>query len=151
MIKQGRFPIVGSGENRRSMGYTDNLAQGIMLAATHPAAAGETYWIADAAPYSMNQIVDTVRAVLRDDFGFSVSDKQMRVPGVVADVARLVDATLQAVGLYHQKFHVLSEMNLTIACDISKARRELGYAPEIELREGMRRSVAWCHEQGIEF
>jgi nucleoside-diphosphate-sugar epimerase len=149
MIKEGKFPIVGSGRNRRSMGYTDNLAQGILLAAARPQAAGQIYWLADESPYAMNEIVETVRAVLRDDFGMKVSGRQVRVPGLVADMARLADASLQAVGLYHQKIHVLSEMNLTIACDIGKAKRELGYRPAIALEEGMRRSVAWCLAQGL--
>jgi nucleoside-diphosphate-sugar epimerase len=48
------------------------------------------------------------------------------------------------MGIYHQKIHVLSEMNKTIACTIAKAERELGYRPEVELEEGMRRSIAWC-------
>jgi len=60
------------------------------------------------------------------------------------------DGLLQSVGLYHQKFHVLSEMNMTIACDITRAKEELGYRPLVELREGMRRSIAWCLDQGLE-
>ena len=55
-----------------------------------------------------------------------------------------------AVGLYNQKIHVLSEMNKTIACSVEKARGELGYRPGVELREGMRRSIAWCLENGQE-
>lgn len=148
MIKDGKFPILGSGDNRRSMGYVDSLALGLLLAAETPRAAAQTYWIADERPYPMTEIVATVRDVLRDDFGMQVSDRSLRVPGIVADMARVADAGLQVVGLYHQKIHVLSEMNLTIACDISKAQRDLGYEPLVELREGMRRSVAWCLEQG---
>ena len=151
MIRDGKFPIVGSGRNRRSMGYTDNLVQGTLLAATHPAAAREIFWIADEIPYSMNEIIDTVRAVLRDDFGFAVKDNTLRIPGVAGDVATVVDATLQSVGVYHQKIHVLSEMNKTIACDIGKAKKVLGYAPRVALREGMRRSVEWCLENGQTF
>ena len=37
----------------------DNLAQGLLLCARRPEAAGRTWWIADARPYSMNRIVDT--------------------------------------------------------------------------------------------
>ena len=37
-----------------------------------------------------------------------------------------------------------------IACDISVAREELGYDPQVALEEGMRRSIRWCIEQGIE-
>jgi nucleoside-diphosphate-sugar epimerase len=53
------------------------------------------------------------------------------------------------VGLYQQKLHVLSEMNKTIACTVAKAERELGYRPEVDLAEGMRRSMAWMKERGI--
>src|SRR5262249_17046197 len=100
-------------------------------------------------PYTMNEIVDTVRAVLRDDFGMAVKPSTIRVPGIAADVARLGDGLLQAAGLYNQELHVLSEMNLTIACSIERARRELGYRPLVDLREGMRRSVEWCLASGI--
>ena len=150
MTKEGKFPIVGSGQNRRSMSYVDSLAYGILLAVDKPEAAGQIYWIADERPYPMTEIVDTVRAVLRDDFSMPVAEKTVQMPGIISDAARLVDAGLQGVGLYHQKIHVLSEMNLTIACDIAHARRHLGYEPLLELREGMRRSVQWCLDQGLE-
>ncbi len=148
MVRDGKFPIMGKGQNRRSMGYVDSLALGLLLCGTVDAAAGQTYWLADERPYPMVEIVDTVKAVLRDDFAMTVKDRNLHVPGVIADVARLVDGGLQAAGLYHQKFHVLSEMNLTIACDIGKAQRELGFQPLVELREGMRRSVEWCLSNG---
>ena len=149
MIKAGRFPIVGDGHNRRSMGYVDSLAYGILLAAQAPQAAGKIYWLADERPYPMKEIVDTVRDVLRDDFGMSVKPKTLHVPGIIADVARLGDGMLQKAGIYNQEIHVLSEMNLTIACSIERAQSELGYKPLVDLREGMRRSVAWCLERGI--
>jgi nucleoside-diphosphate-sugar epimerase len=60
----------------------------------------------------------------------------------------MVDKMLQSLGLYHQKIHVLSEMDKTIACTIDKAERELGYAPKVDLEEGMRRSVSWMLANG---
>ena len=150
MIKEGKFPIVGSGLNRRSMGFVDSLALGVLLAAYSPKASGEAYWIADEQPYSMLQIVNTVSLVLSEDFGFNVKTKHLRLPSIFSDISRLVDGSLQYFGLYHQKFHVLSEMNQTIACDISKAKKDLGYEPICELREGMRRSIDWCLKNGQE-
>ena len=44
---------------------------------------------------------------------------------------------IQWFGFYHQKIHVLSEMNKTIACNVLKAQEELGYSPEYSLREGI--------------
>ena len=148
MIKDGKFPLMGRGENRRSLGYVDSLAEGILLAAEAPIAAGRIYWLADARPYPMHEIVATVREVLRDDFGFKVKSDTVHAPAIISDVARLADRTLQGAGLYNQQIHVLSEMNLTIACSIARAQRELGYQPLTELREGMRRSVAWVLEHG---
>src|SRR5262249_21322246 len=40
MIREGRIPVVGDGNNLRSMAYIDNLVQGVILAAVTPAAAG---------------------------------------------------------------------------------------------------------------
>jgi nucleoside-diphosphate-sugar epimerase len=38
-------------------------------------------------------------------------------------------------------------MNKTIACSIDKANRVLGYAPAVDLREGMRRSLRWVFDR----
>ena len=148
MIRDGRMPIVGDGGNRRSMGYIDNLCQGLILAALAPRGDRQVYWIADERPYTMNEIVDTVERLLEKEFGQAVAHKRVRLPGIVGDLAQAADAAIQSVGLYQQKIHVLSEMNKTIACDISRARRDLDFRPAVALEEGMRRSIRWCIEQG---
>ena len=148
MVREGKFPIIGDGLNRRSMGYVDSLALGILLAAEKKEAANKVFWLADKTPYTMIEIISTVREVLRDDFGMQVNSRQLHLPSITSDIARAVDGTLQSLGLYHQKFHVLSEMNMTIACDINKAQIVLGYEPLVALREGMQRSVEWCLANG---
>ncbi len=151
MIRAGKAPIVGSGGNLRSMAYVDNLCQGLLLAAIIERAAGQVYWIADRRPYSMNEIIDTVERLLETEFGHKCAHKRMRLPGLASAVAYVADFTLQSLGRYHQKLHVLSEMNKTIACSVAKAEKELGYRPTVELEEGMRRSLRWCQEKGIRF
>lgn len=148
MVRDGKAPIVGGGHNLRSMAYVDNLCQGLMLAAMTERAAGQVYWIADRQPYTMNAVIDTIERLLETEFGQRCAHKRMRLPGLASEVAWLADQTLQAVGLYHQKIHVLSEMNKTIACSVARAERELGYNPTIALEEGMRRSLKWCAENG---
>jgi len=39
-------------------------------------------------------------------------------------------------------------MKDTIACDVSRARAELGYEPAVSLFEGMRASIRWCRDHG---
>jgi len=142
MIRDGNGPIVGGGNNLRSMAYIDNLSQGLILAALTPEAAGQVYWIADERPYSMNEIIDTIERLLETEFRQQCKHKRLRLPGLASDVAWYIDWLIQAFGGYHQKIHVLSEMSRTISCTIEKAQRELGYKPTIELEEGMRRSLA---------
>jgi nucleoside-diphosphate-sugar epimerase len=151
MIRDGKAPIVGGGKNLRSMAYVDNLCQGLLLAAITDRANGQIYWIADPRPYSMNEIIDTIEQLLEKEFAQTCAHQRLRLPGLASEVAWVVDFVLQGAGLYHQKIHVLSEMNKTIACSVAKAEGELGYRAAVELEEGMRRSLRWCQEQGIRF
>jgi len=57
---------------------------------------------------------------------------------------------LQLSGLYNLQLHVLGEMNKTIACSVTRARRELGWDPGPGLREGTRRSIEWALRSGAE-
>jgi nucleoside-diphosphate-sugar epimerase len=148
MIKDGKAPLVGRGDNRRSMAYVDNICQGLLLCERIERARGEVYWIADRRPYPMTEILDTIERVLERDFQMKVAHERMRLPGMASGVAYVIDGLLQSMGLYHQKIHVLSEMNKTIACSIAKAERALGYDPKVDLEEGMRRSIRWMLDHG---
>ncbi len=148
MIRQGKFPLVGDGGNRRSLSYVDHTCQALLLAALTAESRHSTFWIADERPYSMLEIIDCVRDVLSEDFGLPVRRRVWKLPGFAAKMAYAGDWLLQSAGLYEQKLHVLSEMNKTIACSTALAAGQLGYLPDVSLREGMRRSVAWCLEAG---
>ena len=149
MVKSGRFPVFGSGNQRRSMVYIDNLTDGIMRARNWSGPAGRAWWIADARPYRVDEIVSTVGRALTDE-GFSVKKNSLRIPNLIGNLAEVADGLVQKTGRYVQPVHVLGEMNKTIACDISDATADLGYRPNVDLYEGMRRSIRWCAEQGIE-
>jgi nucleoside-diphosphate-sugar epimerase len=149
MVRTGRFPVIGDGRQRRSMVYVDNLVQGIVRAELTGGPPGRAWWIADERPYEINEIVATVGRALRAE-GFDVAPNRFRLPAVAGRLAERADALIQRTGRYVQPVHVLGEMDKTIACDISAARAELGYEPQVALEEGMRRSIRWCTAQGLE-
>jgi nucleoside-diphosphate-sugar epimerase len=147
-VRRGRFPLVGPGTQRRSMVYTGNLVQGVLLAECVAAAPGRAYWIADAEPYALRDILRTVRDALEAE-GLSASKRRpLPIPRLAGVVAEKLDALAQASGRYVQALHVLGELKDTIACDISRARRELGYEPTVALFDGMRASIRWCLARG---
>jgi nucleoside-diphosphate-sugar epimerase len=143
MIKGGKPVILGRGANLRSMSYIDNSVQGLLLLDAVEKAAGHTYWITDRRPYSFIEILETVAKIL------DVEIRPRYLPKVGSDVARFVDSVLQMAGLYQQEIHVAGELAESIAVSIAAAKADLGYDPEIELEEGMRRSIQWCHDNGI--
>ncbi len=145
-VRRGRFPLVGDGQNRRSLVFTGNLVHGILCAeaAGRPGAA---YWIADAGSHTMTDVLATVRQAFVDE-GLPVSGGQPRLPRLAGTVAEGLDRALQRGGRYVQPLHVLGELKETIACDISLARSEIDYAPATDLLEGMRASIRWCLERG---
>ena len=149
LVRTGRFPLLGDGTQQRSMVYVDNLVQGVVRAELSDTPPGRAWWIADERPYEMREVVATVKAALRGA-GLDVADRQTRLPAVVGRLAERADALVQRTGRYVTQLHVLGEMDKTIACDISVAKAELGYSPTVDLAEGMRRSIAWCLEHGIE-
>ncbi len=72
------------------------------------------------------------------------------MPAIVGRVAERIDALVQRSGRYQQQFHVLGEMDKTIACDITASRQVLGYEPRVALYDGMRASIRWCVAEGLE-
>jgi nucleoside-diphosphate-sugar epimerase len=146
-VRRGRFPLVGDGSQQRSMVFTDHLVQGLLRAEATPAAAGRAYWIADVEPYELRTILATVREALAAE-GQAVSGGQPRIPRLAGVVAERVDGLLQSRGRYSQAIHVLGELKDTIACDVTRARTELGYDPQTSLLDGMRASIRWCLDRG---
>ena len=149
MIKAGRFPVFGTGDQRRSMVYVENLVDGIEAALRWNGEPGRAWWIADARPYSVTEIVETVGRALVDE-GHEVTPNSVRLPSIVGDVAERIDRFLQGARKYEQRVHVLGEMNKTIACDVSQSMIELDWEPRVALYDGMRSSIRWCRENGIE-
>jgi nucleoside-diphosphate-sugar epimerase len=144
MIQKGNPIVFGSGLNFRSMSYVDNTSQAMLSAAAKKEAAGQTYWIADARPYTILEIYQTVADLLEVK-----KFKPRFLPDISSEVFLMVDKCLQGLGMYQTEIHVAGEMNKDIACSIEKARRELGYNPKIDLKEGMKRSLDWCRKVGL--
>lgn len=147
-IRRGRFPLVGDGSQQRSMVFTGNLVHGMLRAEVADAASGNAYWIADAEPYELRAVLDMVKQALAAE-GFDVTPRRpLRMPLVAARVAEKIDGLLQSQGRYLQAVHVLGELKDTIACDIARARNEIGYDPPTALFDGMRASIRWCVANG---
>jgi nucleoside-diphosphate-sugar epimerase len=141
-IRNGRFPVVGTGKYSRSITYIDHLVQAVQLAATKPQATGQTYYVVDEHQHTTLDICEAMAEALGTRL------RKLWLPSVAGPLAFSLDRVLAAGGMYWQTLHLVGESHWHVGLSCEKLCRELGYCPSVNLREGMRRAVAWCREHG---
>ena len=140
-LEKGRLPIIGDGLNLTDLTCVENVAQAMWLAAVKPAAtvAGQIYNISNGEPGLLWPLL----AGIAQELGLAVPTRRisqqwaMRMAGALEFAGK---ATGREPPLTKYGVSVLA-MDQTL--DISAARRDLGYSPEVTVTEGLRRFVEW--------
>lgn len=124
-VRRGWMPPLPETGNRRSLVHVEDVVQAILLAAAHPAAAGQTYLVTDGRSYSGRELYAIVCRAL----GRSVP--RWAVPAsVLGSSARLMDGLLWLAGCRDRKFQTALNKLLGWNCyDSGRIVRELGYRP----------------------
>jgi len=138
MISNRFFFVIGSGDNLRSLCYIDNLIQGIFLAEKCRISHGEIFFIADDKAYTFNQILSQVAK----EEGVELSP--IHLPKFVGLAGGLFYKTLyRFAGISSMPLYTVWTMVLDLACDISKAKNKLGFSPQIDIEEGIKRTIPY--------
>jgi nucleoside-diphosphate-sugar epimerase len=143
-VARRKFVILGDGEIFYHLTYIDDLVEGFRLCGEVPQAAGHTYILAGGEVPTLNALTKLIAA-----------DANVPPPRVHLPVWPfwLAGAACEAVcapfgiepPLYRRRVDFFTKSR---AFDISKARAELGYRPSVDLREGIRRTLAWYRSVG---
>lgn len=143
-IARGRYAVVGSGRPHYHLVYVDDVVRGFLLALERPEAAGEAFII--AGPRSVSQ--SELAALIAKETGGRVLP--FRVPAAPLQWAgALCEAVFVPLGLeppLHRRRVEFWTKNRSFSID--KARRLLGYEPEVDVEEGIARTVAAYREAG---
>ena len=143
-IARGLYAVVGSGAPHYHLVYIDDLVDGFLLALDRPEAAGETFIIAGARSLSQN---DLAREIARATGG---SVWPFHIPAwPIQRLGDVVEAICVPFGLeppIHRRRVDFWVKNRSFS--IEKARRLLGYAPKVEVREGIERTARWYRDHG---
>jgi nucleoside-diphosphate-sugar epimerase len=141
MIRAGTYRIVGSGRGSLHHTHVDDVAQGVWLAATHPAAAGEDFILCGPDTITLGDFSALVaRAVGKQLPRLHVPLALARAVAFAVDVAayRGIAFTTKEPPVNGEKLDV---MCVPIAFDAGKARRMLGYEPRVGYEEGIMRTL----------
>lgn len=143
-VARGRFPLLGSGKIYYHLTYIDDLVEGFRLCGEHPAAAGRTYILAGSEVTTLDDLVARVAE------GAGVKPPRLHWPVWPVWLAGAAcEAICAPLGLepplYRRRVDFYTKSR---AFDITRARQEIGYAPQIGLREGIARTLAWYRQHG---
>jgi nucleoside-diphosphate-sugar epimerase len=142
-IQKGRYAFIGDGLSVNHPVYVDDLVHGILLALER-ARPGEVYIIGGAAPVSKRELAQTIARTL------GVRPPFVRIPRWVAAA---IAPPFEALGRILAFEPILTRSRVMMMADnfgysIDKARRELGYEPQVGLREGIRNTINSYVESG---
>lgn len=146
MGSRKQLVLVGGGRAETSTSYVENVCDCLILAAQHEEVSGETFLVTDDERITAREFICS----MADAAGFA--RPKLSVPYGVAYASAAVFEKLHALSgsrkppLMTRYAIALTGRNLTYSCE--KAKRLLGYAPAVNVEEGMRRLAAWVEDIG---
>lgn len=145
MIANRRFIMFGSGEVGFHTVYVGDLVRGFLLLAEKDEVIGETFILAGERSVPLKELVRIIADTL------DVPPPRLRFPVMpVMAAAHLMKAICVPLRieppLYPRRVAFFTKHR---EFTIEKARRVLGYEPEVSVEEGIRRTAVWYVEQGL--
>ncbi len=144
-IDRGTFPMLGSGENLRQVIYVDDLARGLLLAAEHPAAVGQTFVFAGNEVMTTNAMVAQIAAAL------GKRPSRLRIPVWPFRWAAAVCETIfRPLGLQPPLTQRrLDFFTKSFVFSTAKYASLLGFAPRTKFSDGAAITAQWYRENGL--
>jgi nucleoside-diphosphate-sugar epimerase len=143
-IARGRYALVGSGKTYYHPVYIDDLVRGFLLTLDRAEAVGEAFIIAGARYITQADLA----SLIATHTGGRVLP--FRVPAApLLWAAALCESVCIPFGveppLHRRRVEFWTKSR---AFSIEKARRLIGYEPEVDVAEGVARTAAWYREAG---
>lgn len=126
LVRRGVPLPLGAVQNRRSLVALDNLVDLISVCLRHPAAADNTFLVADGTAVSTPDLIRSIAGAM---------GRRARLLPVPVGVLRLGGRALGKSAEVERLVGSL-EVDITHTCDT------LGWTPPIDMQEGLRRAVA---------
>jgi nucleoside-diphosphate-sugar epimerase len=140
-LRSGFGILVGSGDNALPLVYVSDAVQGLLLALDHENAVGEAYNIANDQPLTQLELL----LAIAEDTGSpppraSVPYRLLSAAGYLAERFATVTSSSRRPAVTRLGVAFFGTDN---RYTIGKARRDLGYEPQVPLREGVRLAARW--------
>jgi nucleoside-diphosphate-sugar epimerase len=136
-----KVPIIGDGSNLLNIIYGGDVAHGCILAAENPNAIGQAYNLCSEGEITQRNLIDTLTDLM------NLPRVTKSVPYAAAiRFAWLKEAWAKLIRspkpptITRRAIYLIGRPTMY---DISKAKMELGWKPEVKIAEGIKKTLEW--------
>lgn len=146
MASKKRMVMLGDGEAGYHLVHIDDLVEAFVLAAEAEGVAGEAFIVGGPERPTLNEVVATIAEVLgRDD------QQVVRLPAApVRLLSHACEIACRPIGvsppLYRRRIDFFINNR---SYDTTKAKKRLGFAPKVTMRDGLKSTAEWYRKQGL--
>jgi dihydroflavonol-4-reductase len=145
-ISRGLLPRFGAGRRSLSLCYVEDAVEAILLAAGSSAPSGEIFNIADARPYTWDEVGETAARILGRKL------HRVRIPNAAAFLACAISGAIgrvrgRATALNLSKYRDMRPDGWV--ADVRKAREILGFETRTSLEDGLKETLGWYRRNGL--
>ena len=144
-IKQHSDFAVGYKRQDITFVYVSDVVQAVFLA-LEKGQTGRKYFLSDGEVYQSTTFSDLIHEELGRPWWIRITAPVWVLRIVTFFGEYYSRLTGKITALNNDKYNILRQRNWR--CDIQPAIDELGYHPEVDLKEGVRRAIKWYKEQG---
>jgi nucleoside-diphosphate-sugar epimerase len=144
-VRAGKGIIVGSGNNAVPFVYITDVVQALLLALDSEQAVGQVYNISNDQPLTQKQYLSAIAQEV------DVAPPRIHLPYYLMYAAAYIAERISTLSGYRippvVTRHGIKILGEDGRLSIDKARRDLGYVPQVPIREAVRLTVAWYQQQ----
>jgi len=145
---RGWFPVIGHGRSLIDVTYVDNAVEALVLGLRSPAPTlGRKFNISNGEPTGMYELLDRMFTAV------GLRYRRVRIPfGLAYGLATVLEALHRLVAVRREPALTRNSVCLLArsrTLDLTAARAELGYRPQVSLAEGIQRFAVWWREQRL--
>lgn len=143
-VAKRRFPMIGKGDVLYHLTHVEDVARGFLRAGETPSAYGEAFILAGAEYTTVRELV----ALIAEKAG--VEPPRFRWPSMpFYAAAAICEDVCRPLGieppLYRRRLDFFLKHR---AFKIDKAKKELGWEPEVDLASGIEQTLGWYRKVG---
>lgn len=143
-IKRNAFVVIGSGENLHHLIFIDDLVEGLLQSAVHPAAANRLFLLAGKEPVTTDQMVAAISRHL------GATPPRFHAPMLPFLVAAIVlEKSLRPLGIQpplHRRRLDFFKKSFTLSTRL--AEQAFGFSPREDFHQGALKTAKWYQEMG---